>query len=249
MSMHQGRILVADDERTGLVYITSILEQAGFECDCAADALTAVGLLRTQPYDLLISDIQMPGNENLRLIREVPQIRQGLPVIIITGHPTLDTALQSIQLSVACYLTKPAHAAELVREAQNAIQRYRAYRTMYGSTERLLEWRRQLEQIQAMLAGRPGEPPGESLESFANITLQNILGALVDLKRFSLASTQGSPFLNHLDAISETIDLLEQTRCSFNSMEFGELHQKLGSLLEACAQAGHPPPPGEPAMP
>jgi CheY-like chemotaxis protein len=239
---------VADDERTCLVYATSILEQAGFECDCAADALTAVGLLRTQPYDLLISDIQMPGNENLRLIREVPQIRQGLPVIIITGHPTLDTALQSIQLSVACYLTKPAHSAELVREAQNAIQRYRTYRTIYGSTERLVEWRRQLEQIQTMLASRPGEPPGKSLESFANMTLQNILGALVDLKRFSLASTQGSPSLKHLEAISETIDLLEQTRCSFKAVEFAELHQKLGGLLDACAQAEHRPPPGEPAL-
>ena len=90
-----GRILIADDEETFLMSTADLLRNEGFECDCAPDATSAAQMLRSGDHDLLIADIKMPGNFELEFIRDLPQIAEGLPVILVTGYPTLDTAIQS----------------------------------------------------------------------------------------------------------------------------------------------------------
>lgn len=102
-----GRILITDDDKRFQDVTSSMLERAGYECDSALDASEALRLLQKNSYDLILADIKMPGNLNMEFIRELPDIAEGVPIIIVTGYPSLQSALQAIGLSVKGYLVKP----------------------------------------------------------------------------------------------------------------------------------------------
>ena len=119
-----GRILIADDEHTFLNSMADLLRREGYQCDCAPNAIVAADLLRRNDYDLLIADIKMEGNFELELIRDIPQIAGGMPVILVTGHPSLKSAIQSVQLPVVAYLVKPFEFKELLFHVQSSIKTY-----------------------------------------------------------------------------------------------------------------------------
>jgi DNA-binding NtrC family response regulator len=132
----QGRILVADDETTFLETTADLLRDEGFECDATADAYMAREMLCQKEYDLLIADIRMPGNLKLELIQGLQEIAAGLPAILVTGYPALDTAILSTRFSVAGYLLKPLDFDELLKLAHEAITRYQAVRVFYRARKR-----------------------------------------------------------------------------------------------------------------
>src|SRR5689334_4884686 len=99
-----GHILIADDEQTFLDSTADLLRREGYQVQCAPDAPSAVALLRQNSFDLLIADINMPGNPDLELISEVRRSATGLPVILVTGYPSTKTAIHAVQLAVVSYL-------------------------------------------------------------------------------------------------------------------------------------------------
>ncbi len=131
-----GRILVADDEATFLESTMDLLRDEGYECDGAANAHVAKELLSKKDYDLLISDIKMPGNLELELIKGLGDVPERLPVILVTGYPSLNTAIMSTRLSVAGYLLKPLDFDELLELAHETIARYQAFREFYNARKR-----------------------------------------------------------------------------------------------------------------
>jgi len=108
-----GRILLADDEETFLYSTCELLRRSGYRCDCAPNAATAAAMLREQKYDLLIADIKMPGNAELELIRDLPKLANGLPVILITGYPPI-YGTAAMHFPVMAYLIKPFDFSELL---------------------------------------------------------------------------------------------------------------------------------------
>jgi signal transduction histidine kinase len=119
-----GRILIADDEEIFVNSMADLLRREGYECSCAPDAIVAAELLRSNDYDLLIADIKMEGNFELEFIQDLPQIATGMPVILVTGYPSLKTAIQSVQLPVVAYLVKPFEFKELLEQVQKSIKNY-----------------------------------------------------------------------------------------------------------------------------
>jgi DNA-binding NtrC family response regulator len=116
-----GRILVADDEEDFLKFAASLLKKEGYECDCAVDGSEAVEMLRRHRYDAVISDIRMPDNPDLRLAREVQKLEDDVPVIIVTGYPSMDTAVRAVELPVVAYVEKPVEFSELLLKLKSAI--------------------------------------------------------------------------------------------------------------------------------
>jgi two-component system NtrC family sensor kinase len=117
-----GRILIADDEETFVNSMADLLRREGYECGCAPNAIVAAELLRSNDYDLLIADIKMEGNFELELIQDLPQIAAGMPVILVTGYPSLKSAIQSVQLPVVAYLVKPFEFKELLEQVEKSIK-------------------------------------------------------------------------------------------------------------------------------
>ena len=116
-----GSILIVDDEESFLRPTADLLRREGYECDCVTDIKTAKRMLGNEHYDLLIADIKMQGNWDLEFIKELPTIVEGLPAILVTGYPSLNSAIQSIELPVVAYLIKPFELNELLESVRKAI--------------------------------------------------------------------------------------------------------------------------------
>jgi DNA-binding NtrC family response regulator len=116
-----ARILLADDEEDFLKFTATLLEKEGYTCDCVTDGATAVELLRTRRYDAVISDIRMPGNPDLRVVREANELQDGVPVILVTAYPSMGTAKRAVELPVTAYVEKPVEFQELLSKVRGAI--------------------------------------------------------------------------------------------------------------------------------
>jgi DNA-binding response OmpR family regulator len=240
-----GRILIADDEETFLVSTADLLRKEGYECDCAPDASTAAEMLRSAEYDLLIADIKMPGNPQLEFVQEVPRIAQGIPVILVTGYPSTDSAIQSIQLPVMAYLVKPVDIDKLLEIARTAIKQYRVYRTAHSMRQHLQEWSKEVEDVEEMAKSVTHEVSYSPVDVFIDFSFRNIASALTDVRHLAEAISMDNaerevcqlldcPKLATLtDALVETVTILEKTKSSFKSKELGELRRKLEQLIRS----------------
>ena len=123
MKDQTSKILIADDDETFLLATTDLLRREGYECYYAPDAKTVIETLKSVKFDLLISDINMPGNNELELIKELPEIAEGLPVILITGSLYSDAQIQSLKPPVTVCLSKPLDFEELRMHVRSSIGR------------------------------------------------------------------------------------------------------------------------------
>jgi DNA-binding NarL/FixJ family response regulator len=115
------KVLIADDQLTYLAEMAELLRGAGYDCDCVADGPQCEQELLRGNTDVLVADIRMPGNANLELARKVQRLTNPPSVILMTGFPTLETAIHSIKLKIAAYLVKPFGFNELLHEVQEAM--------------------------------------------------------------------------------------------------------------------------------
>ena len=117
----RSRILVVDDEAAIRELLAKTLALAEYDVDVAPDGGSALERLRTLPYDLLITDLKMPGVDGLTVIREGRRYRPDLPVIIITGFSTEASAIEAINLGVSGYLIKPFRVPRVLAAAAKAL--------------------------------------------------------------------------------------------------------------------------------
>ena len=115
------RVLVVDDEATIRDLLSKTLALAEYEVDLAPDGRTALERLRIVPYDLLITDLKMPGVDGLAVIREARRLKADIPVIIITGFSTEASAIDALNLGVSGYLTKPFRVPRVLAAAAKAL--------------------------------------------------------------------------------------------------------------------------------
>lgn len=162
------RILVADDDRVFGESICLYLGRQGYETRWVADGSGALLALEQGAWDVLVTDISMPGNEALELLTALKRAPAALPVIVVTGHPTLNTAVTSLRHDAVDYLTKPLDFGKLGEAVARAIERRRTLDAVYKAREQLEEWSATLANIQTVLlpGGLPvherGAPSGEA---------------------------------------------------------------------------------------
>jgi excisionase family DNA binding protein len=100
------RILVLDDEPAVRTLVAKTLAACDYEVETAEDGPTAIERIRRTPYDLLITDLKMPGMDGLSVVREVRR-ESDLPIIILTGFSTEASAIEALNMGVSGYITKP----------------------------------------------------------------------------------------------------------------------------------------------
>ena len=115
------RVLVVDDEASIRDLLSKTLALAEYDVDVAPDGRSALERMRIYPYDLLIADLKMPGMDGLSVIREAKRYKADLPVIIITGFSTEESAIEAVNLGVAGYLTKPFRVPQVLAAAAKAL--------------------------------------------------------------------------------------------------------------------------------
>ncbi len=192
-------------------------------------------------FDLLISDLEMPGNEDLALVRRIAERAGGLPIIIVTAYPSTRSAIASIELPVASYLVKPVAFTELLTRVETATARFRSFTAMRQVEDRLSEWRHELKTVRA--GSDPVAVARPPIDAFLALTLRNVMGSLTDLEQMSRALS-GRPGSAHpcemvncprglqlRAAIEETIRVLEATKGAFRSRTLANLRAQLEVLM------------------
>jgi DNA-binding NtrC family response regulator len=111
--MDPAKILVVDDERSILVLLKEALGQWGYQVTTAASAAEALGILKSELFDALITDIRMPDMSGLELLREVKKQDESIEVVMMTGYPTIASAVQALKEGAYDYLSKPLILDEL----------------------------------------------------------------------------------------------------------------------------------------
>jgi two-component system response regulator HydG len=117
----KARILIADDEPLYLRTTGDLLRKAGYECVCVSDATAALQALANADFDLVLSDLNMPGNLKLELLQQGRDHWPHIPLIVITGVPSLPTAIESIRLGITDYLLKPVKFDDLLSSVRRAL--------------------------------------------------------------------------------------------------------------------------------
>ncbi len=143
MSSHQSTVLVVDDEPTTAELLTCWVRAAGHECVSAPDAASAWYILQRHPVDAISLDIELPDRPGSDLL---PQIRQSLPdvpVLMLTSHHSIHSAIETLSAGAVGYLLKPVEAEEFCRELdrclswrQNQLQRREETRELEESLSR-----------------------------------------------------------------------------------------------------------------
>src|SRR5882672_9488140 len=118
------RVLVVDDNTSLLRFLVSAFTANGCSVAQASAAEQAIELLSGEAFDLVVSDIKMPGLSGLDLLRAVKGKQPGTPVVLITGAPSLNSAVFGLRHGAYDYLPKPFS----IKEIQDLLQRVRADR-------------------------------------------------------------------------------------------------------------------------
>jgi EAL domain-containing protein (putative c-di-GMP-specific phosphodiesterase class I) len=116
----RGRVLVAEDEQALARSLTRLLVGAGYEVVTACDGHSAVEALKNQEFNVVLSDIQMPGMTGLDLLRTVREHDLDVPVVLMTADPRIETAAQAVELGALQYLVKPVPVDTLFKAIERA---------------------------------------------------------------------------------------------------------------------------------
>src|SRR5262245_27208362 len=109
----RGTVLVVDDDVPTARGFGRILTSAGFSVTLAHDGQEAAAAARAQSFDVILSDIAMPGMNGIALMRAVREHDLDVPVILITGGPAIESAVEAMEYGALLYLIKPIEAQQL----------------------------------------------------------------------------------------------------------------------------------------
>ena len=241
-----AKVLIADDEALYRDTTADLLSAAGYACTCVKDAPEAARLLAEQPYDLLISDIKMPGNTQLQLVLQARDIAAGMPIILVTGYPSVETAVQAVRLPVAAYLLKPVDVDELVRLVEQCVARGRLFRLVTAARARMENWRAELDQLAELLGGPAKAPLAEPAGALLTGIFETLITSLGDMGSAlsTLHATENIMPPNESSVVQsklkivkrtlqEAVEVLEQSKYVFKSKRLGELRKQFQELLES----------------
>lgn len=122
MSDHKGKILVVDDDRNILKVIQMRLESEGFHVTKTTGAEKALELAEQEPFDLAMIDLKLDDQDGIRLMQNIRHIIPDLPVIILTAHGTINSAVDAMKKGAHSYLTKPFDGHELLMQINNCLE-------------------------------------------------------------------------------------------------------------------------------
>ncbi len=122
MSAAPPRVLLVDDD-TGLLRTIQVLleDEKGWSVEAVPSAPLALEKLRAAPFDVLLTDLAMPGGDGLFLLREARALRPELPVLLMTAFGSVRSAVEAMKLGAWQYLTKPVDPDELILQVERAL--------------------------------------------------------------------------------------------------------------------------------
>jgi DNA-binding NtrC family response regulator len=117
------RVLLVDDEKEFTDVLAERLETRDFEVTKGFSGDEALGLLKDKHIDVVVLDVLMPGKDGIATLREMKQMKPIVEIIMLTGHSTVETAVEGMKLGAFDYLMKPAETKDLIEKIVKAYKR------------------------------------------------------------------------------------------------------------------------------
>src|SRR5690554_5625661 len=118
-----SRILVIDDERSIRNTLKDILEYEKYDVDLAEDGKKALEIIKNTEYDIILCDIKMPGMDGIEVLEHLSKYTPDTPVVMISGHGNIDTAVESIKKGAYDFIEKPLDLNRLLITIRNAMDK------------------------------------------------------------------------------------------------------------------------------
>jgi signal transduction histidine kinase len=233
------RVLVVDDEETVTVTLQGILELDGYSVTASTSGEIALELMRTHPFDVVLTDLRMDGVDGLDLLRELHTISPDSVAIVLTGYGSIDSAVQALREGAYDYLVKPCDILELRTTVARGLERARLasqLRQRLRDLEQANETNRALNlELEARVERATAELRQEMLakDEFMSTVSHDLKSPLTFIKgmanlrrRRAVATPETRPLIDALDQIES---------CA------GRMAQQLDELVDASRlQSGTP---------
>ena len=121
MNKQKARVLIVDDDKSICVILSDLMKKEGLETMVAYDGEKALKMLQSDPPDLLLVDMRLPGMDGMEILRKARELDQELPVVFITAHADSRGAVKAIKEGAHDYLSKPFDNYEVIRVAHRAL--------------------------------------------------------------------------------------------------------------------------------
>ena len=121
--MKDARILLVDDETVFANNMSKLLTRRGYQVTAVNSGDAALQALMNNPFDMMVLDLKMPGMDGIAMMHEMRKLGLSTEVLILTGHGSIDTALEAIRLGAYDYATKPCEISDLVSKIEAAFER------------------------------------------------------------------------------------------------------------------------------
>jgi DNA-binding NtrC family response regulator len=150
--MKNINILIVDDESSIRTLLSMHLKNNGYQVKTAGDGSRAVKMLQQDIYDVVIADLKIDNVTGQDILRKAKKVFLRTEVIIITGHGTLESAVETMKLGAFDYITKPVDPEELTIIVQKALERQR----LLAENENLRSQLRDYYRFENIVAVSPG---------------------------------------------------------------------------------------------
>lgn len=121
-SIERAGILVVDDDPVVRELVADAITEAGFEVDGCGDGVEALQKNAAKAYDLIVTDMRLPGMDGLSLIRNLKAGDSGTDVIVVTGYGSIDNAVQCMKAGALEYLIKPLSVDQIQMAVRKAVE-------------------------------------------------------------------------------------------------------------------------------
>ena len=119
--MERARILIVDDEAVIRDGLKRVLEGESFVVETCSSGYSAIEIMQRREFDLIITDLKMPGMSGIEVLKSVRTLQPDIPVILITGYASIDTAVEAMKNGAADYISKPFAPDLLLEKVRNAL--------------------------------------------------------------------------------------------------------------------------------
>lgn len=143
-----GRILIIEDEASLRKTLARILQQAGFEVTSAESAEQGLDYLKTTTFDLVFTDLRLPGMAGLEALKRIQSTNPTIPVVLFTAQPDINSAVEALRHGATDYLLKPLKPEIIVERAKTILlnqQKEKRKREIASEIEKLQNELKQIE--------------------------------------------------------------------------------------------------------
>ena len=228
-------VLVTDDEVATLKTLSAVLEDMGYGVATAVNGQEALALIRRHPFNIIIADIKLPDISGLEILETAKELNPETAVIMITGHASIETAVDAINEGAYAYIVKPVVMNELetiinnaLREQRLLIENRELVESLQQSNKKLEEANKALEQVSHaksdFMAKMSHElrTPLNSIVGFSEVLLSEKTSPIDQATRdefFNYINISAKHLLHLIDSILD-LSKIESGKMTLESSEF-----------------------------